>query len=69
MLFLAISFATLNSQTVIVEFYFNNISLPLGVIISISLLTGCAIGGIADIFYKIRLNIRIRKLEKKVNEK
>jgi len=66
LLFLAITFGTQNSESVVLRYYFNlaSIPVPLYLVIYLAIILGVVAGLAVDLYSRVTLKKRLRKLEK-----
>jgi len=62
-----ISFATLNSDAVTVNYYFDKSTMPLSVLLVLVFVSGCLIGMIASLGLLIRSKIATYRLNQRLN--
>lgn len=65
--FLGLAFAVLNAETVELKYYLGTISLPLALLLAITLLMGALLGGLASIGYVLHQRRETSRLRKKLS--
>ena len=72
--FLGVTFAALNAQSISLNFFIGTYSLPLSLLLAITLILGCAFGLLTalSMYFKLktenfRINHRLKLAEKEVN--
>ncbi len=65
--FLGLAFAVLNAEAVELKYYLGTISLPLALLLVITLLVGALLGGLASIGYVLHQRRENSRLRKKLN--
>jgi lipopolysaccharide assembly protein A len=62
-----LTFATLNSTSVTVDYYFSQSSLPLSLILVIAFALGCLLGILAGFFFILRAKMTNYRLKQRLN--
>lgn len=65
--FIGLAFAVLNAESVEVKYYLGTVSLPLALLLVITLLIGAVMGGLASIGYLLHQRQESSRLRKKLS--